>query len=245
MTNSKLDKRILIIIPAFNEEKSIAKVIRSIRADCPDFDIVVINDGSADSTAELAEQAGVPVISLPFNLGIGGAVQTGLLFAKRNHYDVAIQLDADGQHKAEEVKKLVSTISANDCDMVMGSRFLEDVNYPSTFMRRLGNRIFSGLIALVGGQSFADSTSGFRAFGRKSIEFLADHYPADFPEPESLVILKKNGFRIKEVSVTMQERQGGESSVTRFKAVYFMISISIAILIDSIKRPIVQEAAHD
>lgn len=245
MTNSKPDKKLLIIIPAYNEEKSIAKVIRSIQRDCPLFDIVVINDGSRDATALLAEKCGVTVISLPFNLGIGGAVQTGLLYAHRHNYDVAIQLDADGQHKSEEVYKLLNTINDNHCDMVMGSRFLENVNYPTTFMRRLGNRIFSSLIALVAGQRFADSTSGFRAFGKQAISFLAEHYPVDFPEPESLVILRRNGFNIKEVSVSMQERQGGESSVTKFKAVYFMISISIAILIDAIKKPMRREVVHE
>ncbi|MFQ5708460.1 MAG: glycosyltransferase family 2 protein [bacterium] len=239
------ENKVLIIIPAFNEERNIASVIHSIQKDCPKHDIVVINDGSSDSTAELAEKCGVPVISLPFNLGIGGAVQTGLLYADRNGYDVAIQLDADGQHKSEEVEKLTSLIEQNNCDMVMGSRFLADVNYSSTFMRRLGNRIFSFLIALVAGQSFADSTSGFRAFGRKAIEFLSEHYPIDFPEPESLVLLKRNGFKINEVSVSMRERQGGESSVTRFKAVYFMISISIAILIDALKRPLRKEVTDD
>jgi hypothetical protein len=129
--------------------------------------------------------------------------------------------------------------------MVLGSRFLEDVRYPSTFMRKLGNRIFSSLIALVTGQSFSDSTSGFRAFNRRAISFLSRHYPVEFPEPESLVLLRKNGYKVKEVSVSMRERQGGESSVTRFKAVYFMISISIAILIDYLKRPIAQEVAYD
>lgn len=240
--NSK--NRSLIIIPAYNEEKSLPTVIDSIRRDCPEFDIVVIDDGSQDNTAATAEACGVTVISLPFNLGIGGAVQTGLIYADRNGYDIAIQLDADGQHKSEEVRKLLVAMDENHCDMVIGSRFLEDVNYPSTFMRRLGNRIFAALIRLVAGQRFADSTTGFRAFGREAIEFLAEHYPVEFPEPESLVILKKNGFRIKEISVTMRERQGGESSVTRFKAVYFMISISIAILIDAIKRPVRKEAVH-
>lgn len=234
----------LIIIPAYNEEKSIQKVIELIKHNCKKCDVVVINDGSQDSTAAIAERCNVTVISLPINLGIGGAVQTGLLYAKKNNYKVAMQLDADGQHKPEEVNKLIDTIEAEDYDLVLGSRFIEDVNYPSTFMRRLGIRIFTFMIHFVTGQRIYDSTSGFRAFGRRAISFLADHYPVDFPEPESLVILKKNKFRIKEVSVTMQERQGGESSVTPLKSVYFMISISIAILINAIKRPIVKELAH-
>lgn len=244
MTNNRSALKTLIIVPAFNEEKSIGPVIQGIQRDCPNYDIVIINDGSIDATAELAEQCGVPVVSLPYNLGIGGAVQTGLIYAHRYGYDVAIQLDADGQHKSEEVEKLLSTIRESDCDMVIGSRFLENVDYDSTFMRLLGNRIFSGLIKMVAGQKFEDSTTGFRAFGRRAIKFLAEHYPIDFPEPESLVILKKNGFNIKEVSVTMRDRQGGESSVTKFKAVYFMISISIAILIDAIKKPVRQEVAN-
>jgi len=242
---STRSNKTLIIIPAFNEEKSIARVVTTILRDRPECDIVVINDGSEDATARLAQGCGVPVISLPFNLGIGGAVQTGLMYADRHGYEVAIQLDADGQHKSEEVGKLIAAIREDGWDVVLGSRFLEDVKYPSTFLRRLGNRIFSGLIALVTGQRFTDSTSGFRAFNRRAISFLSRHYPVDFPEPESLVILRRNGYRVKEVSVSMRERQGGQSSVTRFKAVYFMISISIAILIDSLKRPIAQEVAYE
>jgi len=236
-----LDKKVLIIVPAFNEEKSIVKVLNSISKESPNSEILVVNDGSRDATAQLAEQNGVNVVSVPYNLGIGGAVQTGLLFARQKNFDVAIQLDADGQHKAEELNKLLSAIQNDEADMILGSRFLEKTDYQSTFMRKLGNRIFSGLIAMVTKQYFADSTSGFRAFNRRAIRFLAIHYPTDFPEPESLVILKKHGFRIKEVSVDMNERQAGESSVTKFKAVYFMISISIAILIDWIKKPVILE----
>ena len=240
-----MKKRYLIIIPAFNEEKSIKDVIRSIQQECQDCDVVVINDGSKDLTAEKAEQCNETVITLPVNLGIGGAVQTGLMYANKMGYDVAIQLDADGQHKAEEVNKLLKAMESKEYDLVLGSRFIKKSDYPSTFMRRLGVQIFSFLINLVTGQRIHDSTSGFRAFGPEAISFLAENYPVDFPEPESLVILKKNGFQIKEVAVAMQERQGGESSVTRFKSVYFMISISIAILINAIKRPLIQEVVHD
>ena len=238
-------KKILIIVPAFNEEKSLGTVLDSIKSETPYADIVVINDGSHDATADVARKNGVAVISVPYNLGIGGAVQTGLIYAQRQGYDVAIQLDADGQHKAEELEKLLHHIKNDEADLVLGSRFLEKTDYHSTFMRKLGNRIFSGLIAMVTKQYFTDSTSGFRAFSRRAINFLSDHYPTEFPEPESLVILKKHGFCIKEVSVEMNERQAGESSVTKFKAIYFMISISIAILIDWIKKPVYVREYND
>lgn len=241
----KLTKRILFIVPAYNEEKSIERVLKSIRKECPSYDIVVINDGSSDATAKIAEKNNVNVISVPFNLGIGGAVQTGLLYAQKNNYDIAIQLDADGQHKPEEVGKLINALEQDGVDMVLGSRFLDKNDYHSTFMRKLGNVIFSTLIAMVTKQLFSDSTSGFRTFNKRAINFLAQNYPADFPEPESLVILKKHGFKVKEVSVSMNERQGGQSSVTKFKAIYFMISISIAILIDWIKKPLLVENNYD
>lgn len=238
-------RKILIIVPAFNEERSLASVLNSIKKEAPYADIVVINDGSKDNTAYVARKQNVEVVSVPFNLGIGGAVQTGLIYAQRNKYDVAIQLDADGQHKAEELEKLLLPLRNDQADLVLGSRFLEKTNYHSTFMRKLGNRIFSALIALVTKQYFTDSTSGFRAFNRRAINFLSEHYPTEFPEPESLVILKKHGFRVKEVTVEMNERQAGESSVTWFKAVYFMISISIAILIDWIKKPVYVREYND
>ncbi|NOY60603.1 MAG: glycosyltransferase family 2 protein [Calditrichaeota bacterium] len=238
-------KKVLIIVPAFNEEKSLGTVLSSIKDEAPYADIVVINDGSHDATADVAGRSGVAVISVPYNLGIGGAVQTGLIYAHRKGYDVAIQLDADGQHKAEELEKLLYYLDNDEADLALGSRFLQKTDYQSTFMRKLGNRIFSGLIAMVTKQYFADSTSGFRAFNRRAINFLSEHYPTEFPEPESLVLLKKHGFRIKEVSVEMDERQAGESSVTRFKAIYFMISISIAILIDWIKKPVYVREYND
>jgi glycosyltransferase involved in cell wall biosynthesis len=239
-----VNKKILIIVPAFNEEKSIDKVLKSIKRDCSFCDVVVINDGSLDNTAKIAEQNDVAVISVPYNLGIGGAVQTGLLYAQKNDYDIALQLDADGQHKAEEVAKLINTLDGDGADMALGSRFKDKNDYHSTYMRRLGNMIFSGLIGVVTRQFFTDSTSGFRAFNRRAIAFLARNYPTDFPEPESLVILKKHGFTIEEVPVAMEERQGGQSSVTKFKAVYFMTSISIAILIDWIKKPVLKESNY-
>ncbi len=240
-----MDKKVLIIVPAYNEENSIDRVLKSIKRECSSCDIVVINDGSRDATAKIAERNDVNVISVPYNLGIGGAVQTGLLYAQKNDYDIAVQLDADGQHKAEEVNKLIDTLEKDSADMVLGSRFMDQSDYHSTFMRRLGNVIFSGLIAMVTKQFFTDSTSGFRAFNKRALNFLAKNYPTDFPEPESLVILKKHGFKISETPVSMEERQGGQSSVTKFKALYFMISISIAILIDWIKKPVLKESNYD
>ena len=176
-----MSKKILIIIPAYNEEKSIEKVLTSVKKEVPGCDVLVINDGSKDKTASVAQNCRANVVSVPYNLGIGGAVQTGLLYAQIKKYDIAIQLDADGQHKANEIEKLLAALKKNEADMVLGSRFLHKTNYHSSFMRKLGNIIFSGLIAMVTKQRFSDSTSGFRAWNRQAINFLSSNYPTEFP----------------------------------------------------------------
>jgi len=229
---------VCIIIPAYNEEGSIASVISLIRKSIKNsdwrFHLLVVNDNSLDKTKEIAEQLGVSVLDLPFNLGIGGAVQTGLRYAQENGYDVALQIDADGQHNPRYIPKLLKKLNKN-VDMIIGSRYAEPTDYKSPFMRRLGNRVFSGLIQFTCGEKVYDTTSGYRIFNKKAISFLAKYYPADFPEPESIVKLLKNGFAIKEVPVEMNKRSGGKSSVTPLKAIYFMLSISIAILTQSIR----------
>lgn len=223
--------RILTVIPAFNEEKNIKKVIRDIRYHNPDIDILVINDGSTDNTFKEARAAGAMVISLPHNLGIGGAVQTGYIFANRRGYDVAIQLDGDGQHNPKDLMKLVELIKNNEVDLVIGSRFLEKTNYKSSFMRGVGIRFFSKLVSLLCGTSFYDTTSGYRAANRKVIDLFSKYYPKDYPEVETIVYASKRGIRVREVPVDMNERQGGKSSITPLKSIYYMIKVTFALIL--------------
>lgn len=225
--------KILIIIPAYNEEASISSVIADIRQHVPDADIVVVNDGSRDSTEQLAEAAGARVLTLPYNVGIGGGMQTGYIYAERMGYDVAIQMDADGQHPAKELPKLIAEVGAYD--LVIGSRYAKATSYRSSRMRRLGMLFFSGLVTLVTGQRFTDTTSGFRAAGRKAIDLYARYYPIDYPEVESIVYLKRNGCRITEVSTEMHPRQAGRSSITPWKSVYYMVKVTLAVLMSALR----------
>src|SRR3989344_449889 len=224
--------RVCVLMPAFNEARSIGAVIGRVRQHAPRADIVVVNDGSTDQTRAEAEAAGALVLSLPFNLGIGGAVQTGLKFAQRNEYDIAVEVDSDGQHDPVHISRLVDLVASAEADMAIGSRFVGDTAYTSSWLRLLGIKIFSYLIWLVSGKEIFDSTSGFRAYGRKAISFLARRYPTDFPEPESIVMLLNAGFRIREVSMPMQERAFGQSVICcidwAFRAGYFVLSQAIA-----------------
>jgi glycosyltransferase involved in cell wall biosynthesis len=226
----------LIIIPAFNEEANINRVIEDIRTHASDADIVVVDDGSADQTAAKAVETGVKVLSLPFNLGIGGAVQTGFQYACQQGYDAAMQVDADGQHAAAEIPKILKPLQFCECDVVIGSRFIETSGYKVPFTRMMGIRVFSFLNSLILRQKVTDNTSGFRAYNRKAIRFLSRYYPWDYPEPEAVVLLSRHGFRIREVPVQMRERQHGESSINAFRAVYYMIKVVLAILIDLLKE---------
>ncbi len=225
----------LIIIPAYNEEVTIGAVIKEIRTHIPDFDIVVVDDGSTDSTASVARSSGVTVLSLPFNMGIGTAVQTGYKYAQRKGYPVAVQFDADGQHIAEEVNSLIGPLLREESDFVVGSRFLSKGSYRVGWARGLGIRILSAVISSVLGSRITDPTSGFRAASRDVIEFFSRYYPDDYPEPESLVLLHKAGFRIQEVPVRMRQRTGGRSSITPLRAFYYMVKVLLAILIDLFK----------
>lgn len=226
---------VLIIIPAYNEEKSIKKVIENTHREMPGADIIVINDGSRDLTSRLAKDAGAVVVDLPFNIGIGGAMQTGYLYAKYNNYDIAVQVDGDGQHEGCYIKKLIQPIIDGTADMVVGSRYLEKTQYKSKFMRRMGIFFFSGIVSLLIRQKISDPTSGFRAVDKKVIECFASRYPLDYPEVDVLVRLNNHKLRIKEVPVQMKERQGGKSSITPFKSIYYMIKVSLALMIDSIR----------
>lgn len=226
--------RALVIIPAYNEEKNVAAVIRKIRQK-PGIDVVVVNDGSKDRTSRVARDAGAIVVDLPFNLGIGGAVQTGYLYAYKNGYDVAVQVDADGQHDPADLEKIIGPVAKGDADMVLGSRYVEKTGYKAPLARRMGMVVFSTVVSLINRQPIKDTTSGYRAVNKNVIAYFVDNYPADYPEVEALILLKKVGFRIKEIPVTMAERAHGESSITPLRSVYYMIKVLLAIFMNLIR----------
>lgn len=224
--------KVLIVIPAFNEENNIVNVIRDIRNSIPesDYDILVINDCSLDNTSTNARLAeGVKVVDLPFNLGIGGAVQTGFKYAYSNGYQYMVQIDGDGQHIPKEVEKLVDAMTRSGCDMVIGSRFLDIKSYRTTWSRRLGIKVFYVLFRMLIKTKVTDSTSGFRIYNRKSIELLRKYYPDDYPEPDAIIVLKKYGLSISEVGVEMREREHGSSSITPIKSPYYMAKVILSI----------------
>lgn len=233
-----MNPKILIIVPAFNEVKSIGALIKEIRDAIPQADLVVINDGSQDNTEEKALEAGVLVASLPHNLGIGGAVQTGYQIALEGNYDVAVQIDGDGQHNPIYAAQLIQPISEGKLDLCIGSRFLDThlTTYRSTWIRRFGIRFFCQFLGLLTGLHLTDPTSGFRAAGKSLIRSFAAYYPVDFPEPEAIKIAKRQGARVGEISVRMRERQSGRSSIRYLVTLYYMAKVTLAILIDSLKK---------
>lgn len=232
----------LVIIPAYNESANISKVIGSIRSQDLMLDILVVNDGSVDDTGNIAEATGkVWVTNLAVNLGIGGAVQTGLKFARDNNYDAAVQFDGDGQHKAGELAKILGPILNREADVVIGSRFCyRHDGWKSSFFRRVGIKLFQKINSVLIKQSITDNTSGFRAYNKKAVDFLADNFPMDYPEPETIILLGRNGFKIQEVPVEMQERQGGRSSIYGLKSAYYMIKVLLAIFMTSIRPRIIK-----
>lgn len=223
--------RKLIIIPAYNESECIKNTVDNIVNKAPDFDYVVINDCSKDNTKEILETNRMNYVSGPINLGIGGAVQIGYKYALNNGYDIAIQMDGDGQHDVEYVRRLTDLIESGEADIVIGSRFIEKQGFQSSGMRRFGIKFLSGLIRLVCGTKVHDVTSGFRAVNRKYIELYAKEYPTDYPEPEAIVKASLTGAVIKEAPVIMKERETGTSSITPFKSMYYMVKVSLAIIL--------------
>jgi glycosyltransferase involved in cell wall biosynthesis len=224
-------ERLLFIVPAYNEASNVGPVVRELKAHHPDGTVVVVNDGSTDATAAAASEAGAIVIDLPFNLGIGGAVQTGMLYAERNGFDFAVQFDGDGQHVATEVTTLLAPLRDGSADAVIGSRFLGGRSFRPPLARRLGIALFNGINRIVTGRRFTDNTSGFRAYNRSAIAFLAHDYPHDYPEPESVVTLCRAGFRVIEVPAAMRERQAGSSSITYIRSIYYMFKVLLAIIV--------------
>lgn len=230
------DKKCLVIIPAFNEEGSIGQVLQNVRAHLPQSDILVINDGSSDRTSERAKAYGVKVIELPFNLGIGGAMQAGYMYAHTKGYDVAIQVDGDGQHDPKEIGKLLRTLEDRDLDLVIGSRFIKRSEYRVSKARRIGIVILSGVISMIVGQAVTDPTSGFRAVNQRVITLFSSDYPQDYPEPEAVVLLHRHGLHIGEVPVEMTRRYAGESSITWLRSIYYMVKVLLAIFVDCFKK---------
>jgi glycosyltransferase involved in cell wall biosynthesis len=234
-------KRVLIIIPAYNEEGSVGKVVEKVRTRLPQVDILVVNDGSTDLTSEKAKVSGATVLNLPFNLGIGGAMQAGYQYAYVKGYDIAIQVDGDGQHDPKEIGKLLKALEEKKVDVAIGSRFIGDLGYKSSTMRRIGISIFSQVISMIVGQKITDPTSGFRAASRKAIQLFALSYPQDYPEPEVVVLLHQCRLKMVEVPVGMSERYFGESSITKIRSIYYMVKVLLAIFIDCFKKPALLE----
>lgn len=222
--------KVLIIIPAYNEQECIKQTINNLLETVPNVDYVIINDCSKDRTLEICNENNFNVISLPVNLGIGGAVQTGYKYAKERGYDIAIQMDADGQHNPIYISKLVEEIEKGK-DLVIASRFLEKEGFQSTFLRRIGIGFYSKIIKMLTGVTITDTTSGFRAVNKKVIEFFANNYPVDYPEPETNAILAKNNYKICEIPVKMEARNGGVSSITPSNSIYYAIKVGLAVFI--------------
>jgi glycosyltransferase involved in cell wall biosynthesis len=233
----------LVVVPAYNEEEALPRTLADLETLPPDFEILVVNDGSLDDTGNLARCLGrasrlaVHIVHLPANCGIGAAVQTGYLFAARTgSYRYVIQFDADGQHDASYIPALVAECEAKGLDLCVGSRFLKgQAGFHSTFFRRLGIRFFGGMICLLSGIKVTDPTSGFRCAGVRAWSSFARHYPADYPEPESLFWCARNRLRIGEAPVRMRCRQGGVSSIRYLRSVYYMVKVSLSILIDRLR----------
>lgn len=222
----------LIIIPAYNESECIEATVRDIMENASDFDYVVINDCSTDDTREICERNGFNIVNLPINLGIGGAVQTGYMYALEYGYDLAVQVDGDGQHDPQFLRKMAEYLETHDADMVIGSRFIEKEGFQSSRLRRMGIVYFTKLIKLCTGKTVTDPTSGLRMAGKRVIRLFADCYPKDYPEPESTVAALNQGYIVEEIPVVMRERQGGVSSITMKKSVYYMVKVTLAILME-------------
>ena len=229
--------RRVAVVPALNEEENVGRVIDELRALDPGMEIVVVDDGSTDRTSEVAAERGVHVVRLPFNLGIGGAVQTGYRYAYEHGFDLAVQVDGDGQHDPAELPAILGPILDGDVDLVVGSRFTAGSGaYRAPILRRAGIGLFARVVSLVVGQRVTDTTSGFRAVNRRAIALFAADYPHDYPEVEATVMCVKHKLRLREVPVSMRERTGGRSSITAFRSVYYMAKVLLAIFVGLFRR---------
>lgn len=224
--------KILIIVPAYNEEANIPFVmedLNEIRAD-----VLVVNDGSTDATAEVAEGFGATVVSHPFNMGIGGTMQTGFMYAAANDYDMAVQFDGDAQHRADQIRRIIEPVGSGEADLTIGSRTIPG-GYRIGVTRWFGSKIFLGMIKGLTGMRINDPTSGFRCYGRKTLQLFSRRYPDDYPEVESIITAHRSGLRVREVPVLMRPRLSGHSSITRRKSAYYMVKVSLAMLVDAMR----------
>jgi glycosyltransferase involved in cell wall biosynthesis len=236
------DERRVAIVPALNEEHALATVIDELRAFDPDLDIVVVDDGSVDRTAEVAASKGARVLRLPFNLGIGGAVQTGFRFAFEHGYDIAVRVDGDGQHDPSQLDRVLAPVLRGDADIAVGSRFAAGGDgYRSSRTRRVGIRLLARVVSRIVGQRVTDTTSGFQALNRHGIALFARDYPHDYPEVEATVMVFRHRLRLVEVPVTMRERGGGRSSITALRSVYYMVKVLLAIFVGLFRRNVVPQ----
>jgi len=229
--------RTLAVVPAYNEVDAIGRVLDEIRRADPELDVVVVDDASIDDTAAVAREHGAIVLGLPFNVGIGGAVQTGFRYALAEGYERAVRLDGDGQHDASELPKLFAPLLRGEADLVIGSRFVDgNGSYRPPLARRLGIRIFARLVSFLGGQRVTDTTSGFLALDRLGIELFAREYPHDYPEVEATLIALRSGLRLSQVQVHMRERETGASSITFVRSLYYIVKVMLALLVASLRR---------
>ena len=228
--------RRIAILPALNEETSIEGVIAEVRAADPGFEVIVVDDGSTDRTAEIAAAAGAHVVRHPYNLGIGGAVQTGLQYARDQGFDIAVQVDADAQHDPAEIEKLLEPIVEGRADLVVGSRFLDERHYHPPFKRLVGIKLFARVVSLIVRQRVTDTTSGFRAVNRRGIVLFAADYPHDYPEVEATVLVFKHRLRLEEVPVRMRTRTTGASSITFRMSVFYMVKVTLALFVGLFRR---------
>ena len=233
--------RRIAVVPAFNEERNIGRLLGELAALDPDLEVVVVSDGSTDRTAEVAAAGGAHVVSLPFNLGIGGAVQTGFRFAWEGGYELAVRLDGDGQHDPGQLRAVVAPVVADEADLAIGSRFLERGGYRSSAARRVGIRVLARVVSWIAHERLTDTTSGFQALNRKTIRLFAADLPRDYPEVEGLVMAIRHRLRVKEVPVTMREREHGRSSIGSLASVYYMFKVLLAVFVDLFRRDVVPE----
>jgi glycosyltransferase involved in cell wall biosynthesis len=237
--------KVLIIVPAYNEEEGISNVVSDIRLRLPYADVIVINDGSSDNTGRVAEETGAKVIHLPVNLGIGGAVQTGYRFAEAHGYKYAAQIDGDGQHNPMDFGKMLEVLLTTDADMVIGSRFLENKGFQSTFTRKIGIEMLARLVSSLIGRRVTDPTSGYRACGPRAIALFAREYPSDYPEVEALVLLDNTNCSFVEIPVVMNARLSGISSISAFNSVYYMVKVILAVIIAKSRKKKTWRLLHE
>jgi glycosyltransferase involved in cell wall biosynthesis len=241
-----LDERLralrrVAIVPAYNEEEAVARVIDELHAFDSGLEVVVVDDGSVDRTAEVARERGAHVVQLPFNLGIGGAVQTGFRYAWEQGFDVAVRVDGDGQHDPSELAAVLAPVLADEADIAVGSRFIDGDGYRSSRSRRVGIRLLAWIVSALTRQRITDPTSGFQATNRLGIRLFAADYPHDYPEAEATVMVFKHRLRLREVPVAMRARESGHSSITAVHSIYYMVKVVLAIFVSLFRRPAVLE----